>query len=140
MRKIGELAKLSGCKPVTIRFYEKEGLLAKPARSDGGYRLYGPEDLERLQFIRHCRDHGLSLEEVKTLLALRETPAVSCSPVGELIGRLVARLESQLKSLRKLKKELEKLRDSCSGGCVGECVIIKSLSERDGCPCSGATV
>ena len=73
--QIGELAKRSDCKVVTIRYYEKEGLLPEPLRSSGNYRLYDEGHLERLQFIRHCRSLDMSLEEIKTILGLRAAPA-----------------------------------------------------------------
>lgn len=65
--KIGELAKRTGCEVVTIRYYEKEGLLPEPARSDGNFRLYGAAHVERLRFIRHCRSLDMSLSEIRTL-------------------------------------------------------------------------
>ena len=65
---IGELARRTGIQVETIRYYEREGLLPEPARSDGNYRVYGPGHLEQLQFIRHCRSLDMSLDEVRTLL------------------------------------------------------------------------
>ena len=62
--KIGELAKKTGCQVVTIRYYEKEGLLPEPERSEGNYRLYSEADIERLRFIRHCRHHDMKLAEI----------------------------------------------------------------------------
>ncbi|WP_300882315.1 MerR family transcriptional regulator, partial [uncultured Desulfovibrio sp.] len=67
--KIGELAKMTGCEVVTIRYYEKEGLLKKPERTEGNYRIYEDDDIARLRFIRHCRQHGMSLSEIRALLA-----------------------------------------------------------------------
>jgi DNA-binding transcriptional MerR regulator len=67
--RISDLAKRSGCEVVTIRYY---GLLPKPARSGGNFRLYG--DIERLQFIRHCRSLDMRLAEIRTLLSLRQMP------------------------------------------------------------------
>ena len=65
--KIGELAKMTGCQVVTIRYYEKEGLLKRPERTERNYRLYGEEDMARLRFIRHCRQHGMSLDEISRI-------------------------------------------------------------------------
>ena len=72
--RIGDLAKRSGCEVVTIRYYEKEGLLPKPARSGGNFRLYGEAHIERLQFIRHCRSLDMTLSEIRALLGLRDNP------------------------------------------------------------------
>jgi DNA-binding transcriptional MerR regulator len=136
MYKIGRLAELAECQPVTIRYYEKEGLLGKPARGDNGYRWYGPDDLERLRFIRHCRDHGITLADVKMLLKLREAPEGDCEPVDALIDEIILKLEEQLKSIRKLKKNLVTLKGRCRGGSIAECAILKGLSDRGHCPCS----
>ncbi|MDR1051862.1 MAG: MerR family transcriptional regulator [Deltaproteobacteria bacterium] len=135
MYRIGELARLADCQAVTIRYYEKEGLLADPVRGENGYRSYGRGDLERLLFIRHCRDHGIALSDVKFLLKLREAPEGDCLPVNEMVNKLVAQLDEQLKSIKTLKKNLETLRGRCHGGSIGECAILKGLSDRDTCSC-----
>ena len=70
--RIGEVAKISRCPAVTIRYYEKEGLLKRPERTERNYRLYGEEDMARLRFIRHCRQHGMSLDEIRTLPAAKK--------------------------------------------------------------------
>ena len=72
--KIGELARLAGSNVETIRYYEREGLLPKPGRSEGNYRIYGPMHLERLTFIRHCRGLDMTLDEIRTLLHFKESP------------------------------------------------------------------
>ncbi|MDR0356594.1 MAG: MerR family transcriptional regulator [Deltaproteobacteria bacterium] len=135
MYKIGKLAELAECQPVTVRYYEKEGLLEKPARGANGYRSYAAEDLERLQFIRHCRDHGIALSDIKILLKLRQAPEVDCRPVDHLINGLILQLDERLKSIRKLKKNLETLRGRCHGGSVADCAILKGLSDRSFCTC-----
>jgi DNA-binding transcriptional MerR regulator len=136
MYKIGRLAQLADCQPVTIRYYEKEGLLEKPTRGENGYRHYGSKDLDRLRFIRHCRDHGINLADVKKLLKLRESSDGSCQPVGELIDVIIQRLEEQIKSIQKLKENLVALKERCHGDCIANCAILKGLSDRESCPCS----
>ncbi|MDR3134522.1 MAG: MerR family transcriptional regulator [Deltaproteobacteria bacterium] len=136
MYKIGKLAELADCQPVTIRYYEKEGLLEKPSRGENGYREYGQEDLERLTFIRHCRDHGIALADIKILLGLRKAPDGDCGPVDQMVNRLIAQLDEKLKSIKKLKKNLETLRGRCHGGSIANCAILKGLSDRDNCACS----
>lgn len=134
--KIGELAELTGCRVVTIRYYEKEGLLAKPNRTQGGYRLYSPSDVERLSFIRHCRSHGMALEEIKALLKLQQTPDRDCSEVSELVDRHIDQVEEQIKSLKQLKEHLVRLRRKCPhGGVISSCGIIKGLSDHELCGC-----
>jgi DNA-binding transcriptional MerR regulator len=135
MYKIGELARLADCQPVTIRYYEKEGLLGKPKRGENGYRKYAEVDLERLRFIRHCRDHSINLADIKILLSLREAPEGDCGPVNDMVDRLIIQLEEQLKSIKILKKNLEILKGHCSGGTIAECPILKGLTNRDNCGC-----
>ncbi|MDL2321652.1 Cd(II)/Pb(II)-responsive transcriptional regulator [Desulfosarcina sp. OttesenSCG-928-B08] len=132
--KIGELAKKTGCKVVTIRYYEKEGLLAKPDRTDGNYRVYGSEDLERLEFIRHCRKHGMGLNEIKKLLAFRDNPQRDCTWVTDLINTHIDNVNTQIQSLEHLKSHLEHLRHCCQGGQSGKtCGIMQSLEDRALC-------
>lgn len=132
--KIGELAKMTGCKVVTIRYYEKEGLLPEPERTGANYRLYGDEDIERLHFIRHCRHHGMKLSEIRDLLAFKDKPREDCTWVNSLIERHIASVSEQIASLKHLKGHLEGLRHKCSGDHTNGCGILKSLSEAESCP------
>jgi DNA-binding transcriptional MerR regulator len=72
--KIGELARRTTCRVETIRFYEKEGILPPPPRSTGNYRLYGKQHVDLLLFIRRCRSLDMTLDEVRRLLLIRDTP------------------------------------------------------------------
>ena len=121
---------------MTIRYYEREGLLEKPVRGDNGYRLYGPGDLERLRFIRHCRDHGIPLADIRELLKLRQAPEVGCEPVDRMLDAVIGKLEEQIRSIRRLRRNLVALKGRCAGGTtIGECAILKTLSDRGSCPC-----
>ena len=134
---IGELAKATGCKVVTIRYYEKEGLLAYPERSEGNYRLYGRADLERLEFVMHCRKHGMSLGEIKELLAFRDRPHRDCTWVSTLLDTHIARVDARITSLEHLKTHLEQLRQRCAGGQDGDrCGIMRGLNDKQAC-CAG---
>ena len=133
--KIGELAKLSGCQVVTIRYYEKEGLLPPPERTNSNYRLYSEGDVERLHFIRRCRLHGMNLAEIRKLLAFKDNPTVSCAWVNDLVDKHIADVESQIASLQHLKKHLEALRHACTGDHVQGCGIIDSLDHGSHCTC-----
>jgi len=134
--KIGELAKQADCQVVTIRYYEKEGLLEAPVRTEGGYRLYSEADVDRLKFIRHCREHGMSLADIKLLLGLREAPDRDCSAVGSLIDKHIADVDQQIHSLTKLKEQLVHLRGKCPhGGAISACGILKGLDDRSECGC-----
>lgn len=132
--KIGELAKMAGCQVVTIRYYEKEGLLPEPDRTGANYRLYGDEDIERLRFIRHCRRHGMKLSEIRELLAFKRDPKADCGWINTLVEEHIANVSEQIASLTQLKEQLEELLRKCSGGRKSGCGIIKSLGEADSCP------
>jgi len=83
--KIGELAAQAGCDVQTVRFYEREGLLAEPEREPSGYRRYAPRHLQRLQFIRHCRSLDIPLPDIRELLAFAAAPDRSCAQVNALL-------------------------------------------------------
>ena len=131
--KIGELAKMTDCQVVTIRYYEKEGLLRTPERTEGNYRLYGDEDIARLHFIRHCRQHRMSLSEIHDLLSFSDKPTVSCDWINSLIQSHISDVEKQIDALLHLKKHLQELLCKCSGGKAGDCGILKSLNECETC-------
>lgn len=133
--KIGELARRTGTQAVTIRYYEKEGLLRRPERTEGNYRLYGEADVERLHFIRRCRLHGMDLNEIRDLLAFKDSPAENCGWINELVERHIADVEEQIRSLQHLKEHLLALRHTCSGDHSQGCGILHSLDKDDACPC-----
>lgn len=136
--KIGELAKRSGCQVVTIRYYEKEGLIRPPERSEGNYRLYDSDDVERLHFIRHCRMLDISLAEIKALLAFEEHPTVKCDWINQLVEQRIASVDRQIASLQHLRHHLVDLQTQCAGGREHDCGIIKGLHNAPSCPhCSG---
>ena len=131
--KIGELANISGCQVVTIRFYEKKGLLSKTERTESNYRLYSDMDIERLRFIRHCRRHGMKLPEIRKLLAFKDNPDSGCGWINTLIETHIGDVVEQINSLTLLKEELQSLLYKCSGD-EESCGILKSLDSVDGCP------
>ena len=131
--KIGELAKMTGCQVVTIRYYEKEGLLKRPERTERNYRLYGDEDIARLRFIRHCRQHGMSLDEIRTLLVYSDHPTGSCDWINRLIRTHIEAVEQQIRDLEHLKAHLESLYHKCDGSREGGCGILKSLIDGENC-------
>ncbi len=133
--KIGELARLAGCQVVTIRYYEKEGLLPPPERTDSNYRLYGDAAVERLHFIRRCRLHGMNLAEIRDLLAFKDNPSVSCAWINDLVDKHIADVERQIASLQHLKMHLEALRHTCAGDHREGCGIIDTLDHGSPCAC-----
>jgi Cd(II)/Pb(II)-responsive transcriptional regulator len=126
--KIGELAKRTGCLVETIRYYEREGLLLEPARSEGNYRLYTDIHVERLQFIRHCRVLDMTLEEIRNLLRFRDAPDENCSEVNALLDEHIEHVNNRIKELKFLQKNLRGLRSRCEQArTTKDCGILQSL-------------
>jgi DNA-binding transcriptional MerR regulator len=126
---VGQLAAAAGTKAVTIRFYERQGLLASPERSPAGYRIYQPSDLSRLLFIRRCRRFGLPLESIQELLGLADHKDAPCAEIDSQIGRHLADVRERIRELHALEAELRRLSLCCAGvGAVRDCRIIESLS------------
>lgn len=131
--KIGELARQAGCQVETIRYYEREGLLPAPARTDGNYRVYRQEHLERLVFIRNCRTLDMTLEEIQRLLALRDLPRESCAGINGLVDEHIEHVEARIASLQALRRQLSELRDRCRGAQEAEdCGILRQLNASGG--------
>ncbi len=112
--RIGELASHAQCAAETIRYYEREGLLPVPRRSAGNYRLYGPEHLETLAFIRNCRSLDMTLEEIRQLLKVRELPQEHCTAAHALLDEHIAHVSSRIIELRQLQRQLRSLRQQCA--------------------------
>lgn len=132
--KIGELARATGLNTRTIRFYEQEGLLPDPGRTSSGYRMYGPADVERLEFVRKAKRLGLSLEEVRSILHLHDHSEATCQHVRFLLEEKLAQIDQVLEDLQKFRAEILRLRDDLgdladcrpSGGRI--CGIIEGAS------------
>jgi len=125
--RIGELARATSTKVETIRFYEKIGLLAAPARTSGNYRDYEAEHLGRLSFIRRARDLGFTLDQVRELLALSDDRSSPCSAVDAVAREHLAEIDRKVADLRALRRELDELISRCSQGAISECRIIEAL-------------
>jgi Cd(II)/Pb(II)-responsive transcriptional regulator len=126
--KIGELSKKSDCSVQTIRYYEKEGLLTKPERSEGNYRLYSNKNLRELEFVKHCRNLDISLIDIKRLNELKGKPDESCASVNKLIEQQLELVNKRIRELKALKAELQQMAEYCTNeNTVEACGIIKSL-------------
>ena len=140
--RIGELARLSDCDVETIRFYEREGLLAAPAREANGYRCYAEAHLVQLNFIRHCRSLGIGLPEVRTLRSFQVSPESACEEINQLIDKQIGRIHQQIETFRLLEQQLHALRDTCHANQkASECGIMRNLAqaaEGEGCSCHPA--
>ena len=125
---IGDLARLTGTKIETIRYYESIGLLPSVARTSSNYRRYARPHLERLSFIRRGRDLGFSLEEVRELLRLSDDRSQSCAEVDRIARLHLTEIERKVADLGALRRELKQLIDQCDHGTIDECRIIEALA------------
>lgn len=124
---IGTLARESGVNIETIRYYEKIGVMPKPARSAGGYRLYGSDHLKRLTFIRRGRELGFTLDELRDLLRLVDGHTYTCAEVRALTLDHVADIRRKITDLRRLERVMTDIASRCSGKRIPDCPIIDAL-------------
>ena len=125
---IGDLARATDTKVETIRWYERVGVLAAPARTSGNYRAYGSEHLERLSFVRRARDLGFSLDQVRDLLQLADDRNQSCDAVDRVAREHLEQVERKIAHLKALRHELRDLIGQCRHGTVAECRIVRALA------------
>ena len=129
--KTGELAKQAGVNVETLRFYEREGLLAEPPRRASGYREYPPDTVQRIRFIQRAKELGFTLREIKGLLELRVDPDTTCAEVKEHAAEKIADVKQKISDLKTIERALNKLMNSCRGsGPIDDCPILKHL-ERE---------
>ena len=133
--RIGELARRAGSRPETVRYYERLALLPHPERTEGNYRIYNEEHLERLRFIRNCRAIGTTLEEVRRLLYFRDLPQLACHEINQLLDTHIDHLGEQLRELHRLEEYLRELRGCCeSPRMAGACGILARLDAVETSP------
>ncbi len=130
---IGELAKRTGVKVPTIRFYEQIGLLDPPPRTDGNQRRYGGPEGERLNFIRHARELGFEVEDVRELLAMSGQPQASCHQADSIAQNHLREVDRRIASLTALRRELARMVDECGHGRICDCRIIEVLADHSQC-------
>jgi DNA-binding transcriptional MerR regulator len=138
--KIGAVARETGLSIDTIRFYQKSGLIPGLARSGGGYRIFGPEQLTELHFIGKAQQLGFSLREIKELLLLRGDAAHSCLPVRERLEQKLGEVRHKIDALQKLEHDLKlalrkckrMLRDGPKSTHRSECPLLAELEEANG--------
>jgi len=124
---IGEMGKATNTKIETTRYYEKIGLLPKPARTSSNYRDYRQAELGRLSFIRRSRDLGFSLDQVRALLGLSDDRSCDCAGIDRIANQHLVEVDRKIADLRALRRELKAVIDSCDGGTVAECRIVEAL-------------
>ena len=133
MLTIGTLAKKTGTKVQTIRYYEQIGLLPEPGRSAGGQRRYGDSELDRLSFVRHARQLGFSLDAIRELLDLSDHPDKSCAEADAIARRQLKQVEQRMARLEALRTELQRMVHECSGGHTADCRVLEVLRDQSEC-------
>lgn len=125
---IGVLSQQTACKIETIRYYERIGMMPKPSRTQGGHRLYTPEHLKRLTFIRRGRELGFSLEQIRDLLRFADGGRYTCSQVKAVTLEHLEEVRARMKDLKRLEKVLKTMAAQCDRGKVPDCPVIEALS------------
>ncbi len=129
---IGELARRAGVNVQTVRYYERRGLVLPTGRKRSGYRLYDQGALKRLRFIRHAKELGFTLEEIKELLELRADSAFACQRAKEKALEKLKDVERKIGALRSVEKVLKGLVDACNRRSPVEgCPILKAIEDYD---------
>ena len=132
---IGDLARRTGTKVETIRWYECDGIMPAPVRTAGGHRLYTQAHRDRLAFIRHARELGFPLEDVRELLRLADDPERPCAEADAIARSHLAAVRSRIARLQALEAELARMVAACSHGRVAECRVIEVLADQSHTHC-----
>jgi len=131
---IGQAATASGVSAKMIRHYESIGLLAAPLRGDNGYRVYSPDDLKRLVFIRHARDVGFALAQIKSLLELWRDRERASADVKRIAVDQIAALKTRKREIETMIAGLEELTSACHGDARAACPILDGLAGQPKTP------
>jgi DNA-binding transcriptional MerR regulator len=135
--QIGKVSEQTGLSVDAIRFYEKQRLLERPPRTEGGFRLFDTQDIQRIRFIRRAQRLGFSLPEIRELLVIERDEGETCSHVCELLHAKVAQIHSKIAELRMLEEQLKKKLRKCerkleaSGDSHnGRCPVLDEIGRR----------
>jgi DNA-binding transcriptional MerR regulator len=129
--RIGELAAQVGLNPKTIRYYEELRLLPVPARTANGYRMYTPEDRERLRFIAKAKAIGLTLTEIRDILVLRQHGEQPCTHVLMLIEEKLTIIDAQLRTLMEMRQELFTLHARAATAITSDAGICRIIERHE---------
>ena len=128
---MSRLARLGGVNPETVRYYERQGLLAKPPRTAAGYRLFPAEAARRLRFIKRAQELGFSLTEIGELLSLRMRPGAGHTAIRARAHAKIADVDQKIRALHAIKHALRTLTDRCERcGPLDACPILQSLDDE----------
>lgn len=129
---IGQVAKQTNVTVETVRFYEKQGLIAAPQRSNSGYRQYPPETVKRVRFIQHAKEVGFTLKDIGELLALRREPGTSCADIKLRATQKIEAVDQKIRDLQRIRDSLARMIMKCSGrGGLSECPILEELEMEE---------
>jgi DNA-binding transcriptional MerR regulator len=135
--RIGELADRTGTSAPTIRYYEEIGLLRRAPRQAGNQRVYSRGDVERLTFIRRCREFDFSIEQVRVLVSLLDDPNSSCMDARDLAATHLDDVRVKMRELEALERSLVSFVQACDTSCAGgpgpDCVILGDLARHGRC-------
>ncbi len=131
--KIGELSKATGTNIETIRYYERIGLLPAPLRTSANYRSYGEAHRARLAFVRHSRELGFTIEEIRSLLDLSDHPERDCGEADRIATSHLMQVERKIAQLDSLREELTRIVGRCRGGSAADCRVIEALGNHQLC-------
>ncbi|MBW2467252.1 MAG: MerR family transcriptional regulator [Deltaproteobacteria bacterium] len=125
---IGKLAKQVGVGIETVRFYERQGLIDPPPRTESNYRVYPEDEVVRLKFIKRAKALGFTLNEIKELLFIRHDPHATKADIKNRTLAKIKDIEKKINDLARIKTALEHLASSCDGhGPLNECPILEAL-------------
>ncbi|QAX31527.1 MerR family transcriptional regulator [Leisingera sp. NJS204] len=133
MFSIGQLSKATGVKVPTIRYYEEIGLLPQPGRNAGNQRRYGRDGMNALGFIKHARDLGFPLEDIKSLMGLDGNLGDDCAEADRIARSQLANVQDRIRKLEQLAAELERISHLCDGGNGGCCKVLTALGDHSQC-------
>ena len=131
--QIGDLSRQASVNIETIRYYERIGLLPEPHRTAANYRSYGDTHRARLRFVRHSRELGFTIEEIRSLLDLSDDPARDCGEADRIATAHLEQVEAKIAQLTLLRNELARIVGRCRGGLAGDCRVIEALGDHHLC-------
>lgn len=134
MYRIGQLAKMADVTPDTIRFYEKQQMMNHEVRTEGGFRLYNDDDLQRLRFIRYGRQLGFSLESIRGLLSIRIDPEHhTCQESKAIVAKRLDEVNGMIAELQTIQRSLHRLAETCCGEIHSSacCSILEALERGE---------
>ena len=129
---IGAVAEAAGVSPPTIRYYEEIKLIPPARRSAAGHRHYSREDIDRLTFIRRCREFGFGIDQIRLLSSLALSPDRDCVEVRDIAAEHLAAVQAKVSELRGLERQLQQFVKTCNAACCGgpgrDCVALAELT------------